>query len=622
MQTEREHYRVLLLEDNPGDSLLVHERLEDARDHSFEVLTAETLDSALDILGNEEIDVMITDLNVPDSSGMATLRAIRKRRQDMPILVLTGTEDELLRREAFAEGVQDFIAKGELPARLLGRSLLYALERYHAQERQRQILKLVSSNPDAVLVVDAAGIVQFVNEAASELFGRTQEDFVGELISFSISEGESTELTIISRGERRIAEMRVVHIYWMGRPAYAASLRDITEQRRMAEQLQQSQKMDAIGRLAGGVAHDFNNLLSVINGYTDLLLDPSTPAEDSGELLLEIRKAGQRAAELTRQLLAFSRKSIIRPKSLNLNHVITELERLLSRLIGEDINLTTICAPDLGCTLADPSQIEQVIMNLVVNARDAMPTGGNLTIETHNVLLEEGIFDADQEIQPGHYVQLVISDDGNGMDPETRQHIFEPFFTTKGIGEGTGLGLAMSYGIIRQSGGHISVYTEHGHGTTFRIYLPRTDTLEDTDDPAEKFSRIPTGEETILLVEDEPGVRRFCRIVLESKGYTVLEAHSAQMALELAGEHERQISLLLTDVIMPQRSGRQLTEDLLLRRPGMKVLYMSGYTDDAVVRHGILRTDVEFLQKPFTASALASTVRRILDLSEHPRIGN
>ncbi|MCB1222258.1 hybrid sensor histidine kinase/response regulator, partial [bacterium] len=204
-------------------------------------------------------------------------------------------------------------------------------------------------------------------------------------------------------------------------------------------------------------------------------------------------------------------------------------ERLLSRLIGEDINLTTICAPDLGCTLADPSQIEQVIMNLVVNARDAMPTGGNLTIETHNVLLEEGIFDADQEIQPGHYVQLVISDDGNGMDPETRQHIFEPFFTTKGIGEGTGLGLAMSYGIIRQSGGHISVYTEHGHGTTFRIYLPRTDTLEDTDDPAEKFSRIPTGEETILLVEDEPGVRRFCRIVLESKGYTVLEAHSAQM---------------------------------------------------------------------------------------------
>jgi two-component system cell cycle sensor histidine kinase/response regulator CckA len=379
------------------------------------------------------------------------------------------------------------------------------------------------------------------------------------------------------------------------------------------KRLYQAQKMEAIGHLAGGVAHDFNNLLTIISGYSDILLSRLPATDPASGLLQEIHKAGERAAGLTRQLLAFSRKQIIQPKVLDLNALANDVGKMLRRMIGEDVSLTTVLAPRLGRVKADPGQIEQVLMNLAVNARDAMPQGGKLTIETANVELDDNFTQGRPEVQPGWYVLLAVSDTGCGMTEEVKAKVFEPFFTTKEAGKGTGLGLATVYGIVKQSGGYIYVYSEPGLGTTFKIYLPLVEDGVPAGTSNSDRKTLPQGSETILLVEDEDAVRSLTRYTLQMQGYAVLEARDGEEALRVADQHQGQIHLLMTDVVMPRMGGRRVAERLAQTHPGVKALFLSGYTDDAVVRHGILEGEVAFLQKPFTPSALAQKVRDVLD---------
>jgi PAS domain S-box-containing protein len=387
---------------------------------------------------------------------------------------------------------------------------------------------------------------------------------------------------------------------------------EMAERKSLQEQLVQAQKMEAIGRLAGGVAHDFNNLLTVINGYAQLLLERAADSRSRAQLQ-EIHNAGERAVALTRQLLAFSRQQILAPQVLDLNRVVTNIDKMIRRLIGEDIHLVTLCSTGIGRIKADVTQLEQIILNLAVNARDAMPRGGRLTIETANVELDETYAAGHWSVKPGAYVMLAVSDTGVGMDAETRARIFEPFFTTKEKGKGTGLGLATVYGIVKQSGGSIWVYSEPGRGTAFKIYLPRTDEAAQTKPsprPVAPAARVPA---TILLAEDEPSVRAMVRGVLESNGYKVLEARDGEDALSIARDHKGPIHLLLSDVVMPRMGGRELAEALAPSHREMKVLFMSGYTDDAIVHHGVLDPDMEFLQKPATPEAIARRVREVLD---------
>lgn len=378
------------------------------------------------------------------------------------------------------------------------------------------------------------------------------------------------------------------------------------------DQLRQSQKLEAIGQLAGGVAHDFNNLLTVIGGYSSILLNKLTPDSPLRVSVEEIKKASDRAAGLTRQLLAFSRKQILQPKILDLNLVVSDLEKMVRRLIGEDIDLLAITDPRLGQVKADPGQLEQVLLNLIVNSRDAMPSGGKLTIETANAILSAD-YALSHGAPGGPYVMLAVSDTGSGMDAELQNHVFEPFFTTKVPGKGTGLGLATVYGIVKQSDGHIWLYSEVGKGTCFKIYLPRVDEIVEDQVNTGGLRFVPKGTETLLLVEDEDQVREIVKAILEQQGYDVLTAANGEEALKIAELHGSKLHLLLTDLVMPQMSGRELAEQLSTTLPNLKVLYMSGYTDDAIVRHGLLDASLSFIQKPFDAATAARKVREVLD---------
>jgi len=412
-----------------------------------------------------------------------------------------------------------------------------------------------------------------------------------------------TRTYLTTRGVYRDAQDQVIGLVGFSR--------DITDLKRLEQQLRQAQKMEAVGQLAGGVAHDFNNLLTAIIGFGEMAYNSLAPDDPNRELITEIRRAGQRAANLTRQLLAFSRKQVLRPEVVSLNTLLVDVMKLLQRLIGEDIELSLSPDEALGLAKIDPGQFEQAVINLAVNARDAMPHGGTLTIETSNVELDAAYASLHEDLAPGRYVMVAVSDSGVGMDEATRTHIFEPFFTTKPTGEGTGLGLAMVYGFVKQSGGHVEAYSEPGRGTTFKIFLPRVFDAVVTA-PADDTATMPQGHETVLLVEDEEAVRTLAGRVLQAAGYTVLSARNGPEAIRLADEHPETIQLLATDLVMPRMSGLEVASQLTQTRPGIRILLMSGYPNEAAMRHGV-PPGASLLQKPFNAVALARAVRQVLD---------
>src|SRR6266540_2797653 len=506
-------------------------------------------------------------------------------------------------------------------------------ERKQAEESIQKLLRAVEQAENVIFMTDPDGQISYINPSFEALYGYKREEVLGRtpriLKSGQQDAAFYTEFwsKLLSgegvRGEivNRARDGRLVTVQMSAnavldsdgkRVGYVAVQHDVTERKLLEQQFRQAQKMEAIGQLAGGVAHDFNNLLTAILGYAELLAEKLKDRPREAEDLDEIRKAGERAASLTRQLLAFSRQQVFERKVLDLNCLIAEIEKMLRRLIGEDVDLVTVLDPALAYVWADAGQLEQVVMNLAVNARDAMPRGGKLTIETSNVELDEEYARLHTPVRPGRYVMIAVSDTGVGMDAATRSRIFEPFFTTKERGKGTGLGLATVYGIVKQSGGYIWAYSEPGKGTTFKVYLPPADqSLLREEDRVEETLSV-RGAETVLLVEDEESVRTLSRAILESYGYRVLEAAGAEEAIETVQGYPQPIHLLLTDVVMPSMGGPDLASRIQTLRPDVKVLFMSGYTDETVFRHGHLEQGRLFLQKPFTPEALARKLREAL----------
>ncbi len=497
---------------------------------------------------------------------------------------------------------------------------------------ERQFRQVWECSLDAMRLTSRSGIILMANEAYCRLVGRPRHVVEGRPFSANYAEAERAEAE--SLHERLFAarigeagEARQIRL-WDGRPvhleftssfldvpgeppAMLAIIRDVSARVALEARLLHSQKMDAVGRLAGGVAHDFNNLLTAMNGYSELVYT-ALPADSIHRgYLTEVIKAGMRAAELTRQLLAFSRKQVLAPVVMNLNDVVADMGALLRRLLGAGVELSIVPCTSPWLVKADPGAVEQVIVNLAVNARDAMPHGGRLTMETRNVRLDEHYVATQPDARPGPHVLLAVTDTGCGMDAATMTRAFEPFFTTKGEG-GTGLGLATVYGVLKQSGGHVSVYSEPGRGTTFRAYLPRAEG-QATGSSSHMGLPLPGGTETVLLAEDDPAIRALAEQVLESCGYTVLSVGDGREALAVADAHPGPIGLLVTDVVMPRMGGGELAETLAARRPGLKVLFLSGYADSAVVRHGVLNEGALFLHKPFTLAALARKAREALD---------
>ncbi|HWS15862.1 MAG TPA: PAS domain S-box protein [Candidatus Methylomirabilis sp.] len=589
------------------------------------------------IFGWSEKEALGTGLPFVPAEKQEEFRALRQRALGGEVF----TEPELHRRRA--DGSPIVVSVSTSPLRRpdgtiygIMSILMDVTERKAAEESRARLTMAVEQAGESIIVTDTSGAIQYVNPAFERITGYGRMEVVGRNPGFlksgrqdaafykdlweTIGRGEVWRGTFINtRKDGTLYEEDAV-ISPVRDPSgqvvnYVGVKRDVTDVRRMEEQLRQSQKMEAVGRLAGGVAHDFNNLLTAISGYSDLLLHRLPAYSTLRRDVEEIRRAGDRAAGLTRQLLAFSRRQVLQPKVLDLNTVVTTMEQMLRRLIGEDIELSTDLSPSLGPVKADPGQIEQVIVNLAVNARDAMPGGGRITIGTVDVDLSPSYASAQPGVRPGPHVLLSVSDTGRGMSDEAQAHLFEPFFTTKERGKGTGLGLATVYGIVQQSGGHIRVTSTAGSGTTFLIYLPRIAFREDdvpgTDRP---FLPHPSpGTETVLLAEDEEVVRRLTREILTENGYRVLDAGNGREALLISEAHRGEIHLLLTDVVMPKLGGRELAERIRPLRPGLRILYMSGYTDDAILRHGVLEAEVPFLQKPFTPEGLARKVREVLD---------
>ena len=508
-------------------------------------------------------------------------------------------------------------------------------ERKRAEEVRVQLASIVESSEDAIISKTLDGIVTSWNKAATRIFGYTAADVIGKPIGFLIPQDrvdeESQIIERVKQGEhvthfetvRRRKDGKEIDIALTISPiadeagmiiGFSKIACDITGQKNLEAQLRQSQKMEGVGQLAGGIAHDFNNLLTVINGYSDMVLgelDFSNLFARNG--IQQIKEAGHRAASLTRQLLMFSRQQVLEPKVLDLNDIVSNIGKLLRRLIGEDITQVLCLHPALGRVKVDPGQMEQIIMNLAVNARDAMPGGGQLTIETENVELDNTYARTHALVQPGPYVMLAVSDTGFGMDADTQGRIFEPFFTTKGPGSGTGLGLATVDGIVKQNGGHIWVYSELGKGTTFKIYLPRVEQAHEEPEPGVAMAELFHGSETVLLVEDDEMVRALSQAILERYGYHVLAARNVHDALRFAQEGPEQIHLLLTDIIMPEMNGLELAKRIQSIRPEIKVLFMSGYTDKVISSTAALEPGTAFLQKPFTPQTLRHKLHEMLN---------
>jgi two-component system, cell cycle sensor histidine kinase and response regulator CckA len=503
------------------------------------------------------------------------------------------------------------------------------------QDSQQMVMALLESASQAILGVDGYGRIVLANRRAEEMFNYTRSELVGACLEMLLPATQGSQsgryfdgphvrpigIGMDLSGRRRDGsgfpvEVSLNSIETPEGVFGIAFISDISQRKQLEEQLIQAQKMEAVGRLAGGVAHDFNNMLTVISGYNRMILEELSPRDPLREYSDEIAKAADRAGTLTNQLLAFSRRQLIRPLIINLNAVVVQTEKMLRRLLGEDIHLTPDLDPDLANIKADPNQIEQAIVNLALNSRDAMPGGGEIFLQTANVRLDETYTQTHLGVRPGNYVMIAITDTGHGMDAETRKRIFEPFFTTKERGKGTGLGLATVYGMVKQSGGDIWVYSEPGKGTTFKLYFPSAAEAVAESETADSERPAHQASETVLVVEDERPVRELIVRMLQQLGYSVLSAASGAEAIEIGNTFSGKIAMLLTDVVMPKMSGRQVADEILRSRPGLKVLYLSGYTEHTVIHHGV-GSGVAFLPKPFDRETLSRKLAEVMNGGPH-----
>ena len=632
--------QLLVVGNNEEDFTYLRDLLSKTGDGLLGLDHAHSPEEALARLARTTYHLLLCDYKSGDGMALHLLHALHKHGLGAPVIFLSDHVDEAAVETAIKAGACECVQTSSLNGATITRAIRYAIDVY-CKERQRQkaedtlrkLWRAVEQSADLVMITDLSGVIEYVNPAFEALTGYSPEEAIGRtprlLKSGQQPPGLYQELweTILSGGvfrgilvnrkkngeiffaEKTItplrdAEGRITH--------FISNDRDITERRRLESQLQQAQKMDAIGRLAGGVAHDFNNLLMVISAYAELMQDSLAAEHPLRRNVQEIMTASRRAADLTRQLLAFGRKQMQSLQLLDLNWIIQDINKMLPRLIGEDIQLVFVAGRNLGQVNADPVQIEQVVMNLAANARDAMPHGGKLTIETAGVRLDEAYVQRHSIVPAGDYVLLAFTDTGQGIAPEHIAHIFEPFYTTKEEGKGTGLGLATVYRIVKQNGGFIWVYSEPGIGTTFKIYLPRVQQETGRMQPLKLVEESPQGCETLLLVEDEAAVRQSAREFLALKGYTVLEAKNGEDALCIARDYLRPIDLMITDVVMPHLGGAKLAGQLAAERPTMKVLFVSGYAENTVLRHGAIDVTNSFLQKPFSLKALARKIREVL----------
>lgn len=643
-----EAVRILIVEDQPTDAELAEkEILKTLQSCLFK--RVETREEYLAELESFQPEVIITDYRMPRFNGLEALKLAQEKIPLTPVIIMTGAINEDTAVDCMKAGAANYVIKEHL--KRLSQAVVHAIEekrvlqeRYEAEqalrESEERYRTLVHTLPDALVLADMEGNIIYESPSALRLFGwDLEKDAVGRNFLDWIHPGDHAKIldaiqTLRSglnlRGQELLFLKKDKSTFWGELSAsgtrdaqgavtgFLALIRDISDRKQSEEekaqlqaQLLQSQKMDSIGRLAGGVAHDFNNMLSVILGYSELIqtqLNANDPIRNDVE---QIEKAGRRAKDITQQLLAFSRKQIIEPTIIDLNERIHSIRKSLGRLIGEDISLEFSPGPDLRKIRFDHSQLDQILINLAANARDAMPQGGRLKIETSNVFLDEAFCREHLGFAAGDYVVLTVADNGIGMDRETLAHAFEPFFTTKAIGKGTGLGLATVYGIVAQGGGFIEAESEPGRGSLFRIYFPSI-TENAFADPAQKGFTICSGAGNILVVEDDNLVRRMTVALLKSIGYKVHEAASARDALQYCEEGDNAVDLLITDVVMPELSGAELRDRIQAVRPGLRVLFISGYASDVVAHHGIKDEGANFIRKPFTMNELAKAVQNIL----------
>jgi PAS domain S-box-containing protein len=622
----RQEGRILIVEDDQGVARLERLHLERA---GFAVVTAATHADALEHIAQERFALMLLDYHLPgEVDGLRFHEQLEASGEHLPVIIVTGRSDEGTAIRALRAGVRDFVTKSAAYIDYLPEAVARVLAQVRTEqqlaESEARLATLIASAEDAFLVADPDGRITMVNPAASRAFGIAAADAMGMPLTRFCSWHVTDDGHVLEPEGRRAdgstfpIEGTVSPVRFPDREFLTVILRDVSARRaaddrhrKLESQLLHAQRMDAIGRLAGGVAHDFNNLLTVIAGYTELLLQQIPPGHEWRDAVTTIRDTGQRAASLTAQLLTFSRGQVVTASHLDLNAIVGDFARMLRRLIGDDVVMVLRLSADPSPVVADPRQIEQVVMNLVVNARDAMPHGGTLVVETDHVTLGDEGLPAPGAIAPGPYVRLSVSDTGVGMSDDVLSRIFDPFFTTKPPGKGTGLGLSTVYGIVRQAGGHVDVYSEVGQGTVFKVYLPKD--TEPAGAAAESGAVVtyPTGTEHVLVVEDDPGVRDIITQVLSSRGYVVTATDSGAAALAQIDAGLR-VDLVVSDVMMPGMSGPTMVEAMSRQREGLRVLFLSGYTEEATAVTGLRPAHVAFLQKPFSFSALLTKVREAL----------